>query len=779
MIRWTMRQSGWMVLVAVLALGAGASAAPAGTAAIVPAPRPTRAIEPGSCVTAECHSEVKAYPVLHGPVNVNTCDACHRLTSAKAHTFELARQKAELCTFCHEFDTGMLPVVHAPVLAGECLGCHNPHGGRDNQMVREATTAQLCGRCHENVARGKKFLHHPVETGECDTCHRPHASKYPKLLDAVGTDLCLSCHREFAANMAKVKFTHKALEEGCTRCHDAHGSAYPMQVTQALPDLCRSCHETIGDHAAAPYQHPEIPDERACLACHTTHGGDLADLMSDLPVRVCMSCHKEKRPMKDVELITAMVRISDPTRFKHAPIRDGQCGGCHSIHNAEKPLLLRAAYPIQLHQRFSVDKYRLCFSCHDERLVDQEQGAGSTSFRNGRQNLHFVHVVEDGELGRNCRVCHGTHTGGYESLIRDRLPYGNWQMSIRFEKTPTGGTCVTGCHPAFRYDRENPVAARETAPPNPASPRVSAADAREPIVARWSAPDIGGTAVNVPADGRPSVLLFLRADQTQSRRVMDMVAAATPQIRLAQVVVILCGPHAEEPGRTPAATGAARWPVIADAQRALSRSLGVAVQPAVLVVGDDGVVVAHVAGAPPSLTLELEAYLDLAMRQIDRQTLHERLAEYRLVSDGPANRAVWLLQMGQDLREQGRAEEARALLTEGLKLQPDFVALRVELIRVLADLKQAQQVMSLVPQLPAGAMPSWEQNLLCGRMHAVLGEWEQARLLAAAVLREKADLGAGHYLMGMVYEHDRDWEKAAAEYRAAGSGNETLSIPGS
>jgi predicted CXXCH cytochrome family protein len=728
--------------------------------------RPTWEVEPAGCVTPECHVDVKAYKVLHGPVSVNTCDACHKLTSAKAHTFELKREKAELCTYCHEFNTGMLPVVHKPVIAGECLGCHNPHGGTNNSMTREATNAELCGRCHENVALGKKFLHHPVKVGECDTCHRPHASRYPKLLDAVGTDLCLSCHREFGAQMAKVTFKHKALEEGCTKCHDAHGSAYPMEVTQSLPDLCLSCHETIKDSTTAAYKHPAALGDRACLTCHTAHGSNLARLMSDLPVRICMNCHDKEIKMSGGGVVAAVAEVNEPAMFKHAPIRDGQCGGCHSTHGGDRPLLLRRAFPAEFYQRFSADKYDLCFGCHDEQLVENERAGGLTNFRNGDRNLHFVHVAK-GDSGRSCRACHSTHASKYDRLVRDSVPFGKWQLPITFEKTPTGGMCVTGCHPAFHYDRENPVAPKATTPPIQSSPRVPAADERKPIVVTWSARSVAGSEVKVPADERPTVLLFLRADQAQSQQAVRMVLAATPQIGLAQVVAIFSGRQAEEHAKAFAATGIADWPVIADPAYALSKTLGVEVWPATLVVQDDGVLVTHVGGAPLSLTVELGAYLDLAMRKIDRAALNRRLAEHDLVGDGPVERAAWHLQMGRKLLEEGKAEEARAILADGLRFQPGSADLQVEMVRALAELKQAEQAMNLVKQLPAGAMPAWEQDLLCGRMLAVLGQWDEARRLVAAVLQQKPDLGEAHYLMGMIYEHDRDWEKAAQEYRAA------------
>ena len=128
---------------------------------------------------------------------------------------------------------------------------------------------------------------------------------------------------------------------------------------------------------------------------------------------------------------------------------------------------------------------------------------------------------------------------------------------------------------------------------------------------------------------------------------------------------------------------------------------------------------------------------------------------------------TWHLQMARRLREQDKAEEARALLADGLKFEPNSGPLWAEMVRVLADLKQARQVMDPVRLLPAGAMPPWEQNLLRDRMAVVLGQWDDAGRLAAAVLQEKPDLAAAHYLMGSIYEHHHDWQNAAREYRAA------------
>jgi hypothetical protein len=77
------------------------------------------------------------------------------------------------------------------------------------------------------------------------------------------------------------------------------------------------------------------------------------------------------------------------------------------------------------------------------------------------------------------------------------------------------------------------------------------------------------------------------------------------------------------------------------------------------------------------------------------------------------------------------------MFTDGLKFQPDSIELRVEMVRTLAELKQAEQTINLMKQLPAGALTDAEQDLLRGRMLAILGQWDEARRLAAVVLKER------------------------------------------
>ncbi len=68
------------------------------------------------------------------------------------------------------------------------------------------------------------------------------------------------------------------------------------------------------------------------------------------------------------------------------------------------PRLLSQPYPETFYQPFKVDAYALCFSCHDKQLVLTQQTEGLTRFRNGTQNLHYMHVNKAGTRSKLLRL---------------------------------------------------------------------------------------------------------------------------------------------------------------------------------------------------------------------------------------------------------------------------------------------------------------------------------------------------------------------------------------
>ena len=461
------------VAACVMGLSFGAVVIAQTTQPAAKAPAPTSTVPPKGCVTAECHANIKSYKVVHGPVNVNACDACHKLVDEKTHKFTPQRAASETCTFCHKMDLPDNAVVHKPVATGDCLPCHNPHGGTTGKFLRGTSMTQLCAQCHKDPAAGKKMVHGPVAAGACAACHQPHASSHPKLLVAEGNKLCFSCHKEMADQLKSARVVHKPVAEGqCSQCHDPHASDFTKQTKAPPAELCTSCHEHEKIKAMAidaRYKHSVVTTGQACLNCHTAHGGSLDKLMKGDPQKVCMSCHVKE--IKEVvgdktRVVKSVAEVNDPKQIKHGPIQNGNCSGCHNVHGSDFSRLLVKPYPEAFYQPFDTARYALCFTCHDKQLVLQETTKGLTGFRDGERNLHFVHV-NGSDRGRSCRACHETHASLQPLHMRDSVPYGNWKLPINFEKTATGGSCEPGCHKPFAYDRENPKVLPTTQPVAP------------------------------------------------------------------------------------------------------------------------------------------------------------------------------------------------------------------------------------------------------------------------------------------------------------------------
>ena len=118
-------------------------------------------------------------------------------------------------------------------------------------------------------------------------------------------------------------------------------------------------------------------------------------------------------------MVKAVAEIVNPKLVKHGPVKDGTCSGCHDVHGSNVTRLLAKPYPETFYAKFDPDNFALCFSCHDKKLVETKEAEGLTGFRNGTQNLHYVHV--DKEKGRTCRACHETHAGPNPVQLRDRF----------------------------------------------------------------------------------------------------------------------------------------------------------------------------------------------------------------------------------------------------------------------------------------------------------------------------------------------------------------------
>jgi predicted CXXCH cytochrome family protein len=264
--------------------------------------------------------------------------------------------------------------------------------------------------------------------------------------------LCFECHDTFQKKIQGAKHTHGAIsEKGCMGCHDPHIGAHPALLRKPMHKaLCLECHkkETAGmkrHHAGA------LGEKQQCLHCHRVHTADTDNLLSGGEKSLCLSCHGKEIRTESGKTVSSIGNELDHSAFHHGPIAKGKCSGCHVAHGTEHGKLL-----VDKHEESGlfrgIQHVALCFTCHKRELLTESRTGSSTRFRNGKTNLHAIHVTLK-DKGRNCNVCHSVHGGTNKQLVRDIVElYGN-KTQLLFRPSANGGTCTTMCHLPATYNR--------------------------------------------------------------------------------------------------------------------------------------------------------------------------------------------------------------------------------------------------------------------------------------------------------------------------------------
>lgn len=298
--------------------------------------------------------------------------------------------------------------------------------------------------CHASLTRSN-FLHEPVAAGNCTVCHEVIGGRHPGGGPAFGMrfpgrKLCEQCHTNPGRGKARI---HRPVAAGrCLSCHDPHGGDTRYLLVTEANALCRTCHPKVGATGRA---HGPVRAGR-CDYCHVGHAADEPGLLSAPGNKVCFACH------------SGILDIVAAARSQHRPVADGRCWDCHETHSSEFRPLLRGYYPREFYAPYDARNFALCLGCHtDPGRFEYQRTSEATGFRNGDQNLHYLHVNKPVK-GRVCRNCHGIHGADQKKLILSRVPgFGNWKIPVRFLPTATGATCLAGCHKPKSYDRVRPA----------------------------------------------------------------------------------------------------------------------------------------------------------------------------------------------------------------------------------------------------------------------------------------------------------------------------------
>jgi predicted CXXCH cytochrome family protein len=192
------------------------------------------------------------------------------------------------------------------------------------------------------------------------------------------------------------------------------------------------------------------------MNCHNPHATNVEKLLVQLPFDLCVSCHAVDG-LKDEggRSLTNFQRWLAENKEWHAPVAAKDCSSCHQPHGGPNFRLLVSAYPPEFYAPYDAKNYALCFGCHNDQAVKVAETDSLTGFRDGKRNLHFVHVNKL-DRGRTCRACHEVHASKQAHHIRDGVPYGSkgWVLKINFTKTASGGSCARTCHDTKGYDRK-------------------------------------------------------------------------------------------------------------------------------------------------------------------------------------------------------------------------------------------------------------------------------------------------------------------------------------
>ena len=386
-------------------------------------------IEPGkSCVSAECHPGMGQEKFTHGPMNMKQCDPCHVPVNGE-HNFSKDLKGRALCSTCHEIDSSK-KVQHKPFTT-DCTLCHNPHGADNRYFMKAGGGSAACLVCHPDVTKGLNFAHGPVAQGDCLACHTPHQSDYPKLLTDPPDKLCVTCHVDILERMKNAVSVHPPAKGNCTGCHLAHGGSTKYFVRIEGPKLCLQCHQPFLDKTAkVKYPHEAMTQGQGCANCHGMHATDQQKLLKQPDMGLCLGCHDKQIVAKDRTIPNIAAQING-AKYLHGPIRQKNCIGCHGAHGTEFPYILNKPFPRGFYSSYTPTAYSLCFDCHDKKIVMKERST-DTAFRNGDENLHYLHVNRD--KGRSCHACHDEHASNQPKHIRETVTFGHWNMRTRFNQ---------------------------------------------------------------------------------------------------------------------------------------------------------------------------------------------------------------------------------------------------------------------------------------------------------------------------------------------------------
>jgi len=343
----------------------------------------TRLFYPGNILCYSCHTEYeKDFTYKHYPVSEN-CNNCHLPHISKLKKL-LKQGTPELCFTCHVEKKLSSSHENINLSKSNCSSCHEIHGSFNKSLLRKAS------------------IHKPFEEKNCYFCHK-ETKEGIQLNDEVNK-LCCQCHNEILEG-TKLKFQHKATQQGCNTCHNPHLSSYDKLLLSPVAELCQNCHP-INKPLLEKHYNQNI-NKTNCANCHNPHGSSNAFLIKEanqhnpFQERQCDACHEIPKENETFRLISegnslCLTCHSDfeeigRSKYAHSAISINKCTGCHNAHFGKEKYMLPASGK------------ELCFRCHQniQTLL----------------NKKIIHKATE-----DCKNCHSAHSGKFSNLLSLNIP---------------------------------------------------------------------------------------------------------------------------------------------------------------------------------------------------------------------------------------------------------------------------------------------------------------------------------------------------------------------
>lgn len=285
---------------------------------------------------------------------------------------------------------------------------------------------------------------------------------------------------------------------------------------------------------------------------------------------------------------------------------------------------------------------------------------------------------------------------------------------------------------------------------------------------QWSATDAAGRTLAVPDANRPTVILFVMPGQSMSAEALTQLKAALGEGAAAtQAIAVVSGRDAE--AHVEQVRQNAQWtdPIVVDPEYAACELMGVRAWPTTVIVDEAGAQLGHVGGLPRSYQKDIEAYLDFAHDRIDAEQLKDRLNTHHLVTSTGNQAVLGHVQAARRMLEQGDADAARQQLDTALAMGPQEPSLFLMMAHLRVQLDEPAAALELLDHVEPGSIAPFQLNVVRGRALLMQQKWDEARRLLENSLQLNPSPAETHYLLGLVEQHDENWQAAADHFRAA------------